>query len=368
MAKYKKRKDGRYFTSVTIGRTEDGKRKLKFFYGATIRELDAKLAEFKSLQNKGIVISDNNMTLASWSEKWLDAYKQGVAYNTHRMYKSCVSKHIITCDIANYPLSKIKTVDLQMVINEKQEAGLTRTVEIIILTLRQIFNQAIENEMLYKNPAKALKKPTRTAPQKRALTDMEKRVIKEAPLTDRERAFVYLGMYAGLRRGEILALMRGDINMNQKTIAVNKTIIFKGNIGEIKHTPKTAAGVREIPFPNILYNHLAIYLKLLDGLYLFPARNSNLCTLSTMIRMWESIIKKLNITFSGSDAISPVTGLTPHILRHNYATSLYYAGVDIKTAQKLLGHTDIAMTLQVYTHLEQDNEDIKSKLNNAFGE
>ncbi|MBT3319156.1 MAG: tyrosine-type recombinase/integrase, partial [Clostridia bacterium] len=53
-------------------------------------------------------------------------------------------------------------------------------------------------------------------------------------------------------------------------------------------------------------------------------------------------------------------------LRHDYATSLYKANVDIKTAQKLLGHSDIKMTLQIYTHLEQDNKDITSKLNNLF--
>lgn len=68
---------------------------------------------------------------------------------------------------------------------------------------------------------------------------MRSKAIKKAALFDRERAFVYLGKYAGLRRGEILALTKGDIDLKHRTINVNKTIVFKKNAGEIKNVPKS---------------------------------------------------------------------------------------------------------------------------------
>ena len=366
MAKYKKNTDGRYRTRVTVGCDNAGKRILKSLYGKTIKELDAKLVEFKSQQNKGIVITDNKTTLAEWSEKWLKAYKQGVAYNTYEMYRTCVENHIVTSDVAQLPLNKIKNNDLQALINKKQAEGLTRTVEIIILTLRQIFKKAIKNNLLYLNPADDLEKPTHKPAQKRALTDIENTAIEAAPLTDRERAFVYFGKYAGLRRGEILALTQGDIDLEEGTVTVNKTVVFKKNTGEIKNMPKSVAGFRTIPMPDVLHVFVRGYLQTLDGLCLFATQDGNICTRSSLRKLWQYTLKKINVAAGGNDDLKLIIGLTPHILRHDYATNLYYAGVDIKTAQKLLGHSDIKMTLQIYTHLEQDNEDIKDKLNKIY--
>jgi len=232
--KYRKRKDGRYGTYVTIGYDDEGKRIRRPVYGSTIKELEAKLADFRSLQNKGVVISDNKTTLAEWAVKWLAAYKQGVSYNTYEMYRSCVENHIVKSDVAKLSLIKIKNSDLQKLINEKQADGLTRTVDIIVLSLKQIFNKAIKNNMLYINPADDLSKPANKAKQKRALTDTENKTIEKASLSDKQRAFVYLGKYAGLRRGEILALTKGDFDLKERTITINKTVIFKVNEGEIK--------------------------------------------------------------------------------------------------------------------------------------
>ena len=85
MAKYKKRKDGRYATTVTVSYDTDGKRKQRTIYGKTIRELDDKLAEIKSQLNKGIVIDDEGLTVGEWAEQWLTLYKADVEHNTLAM-------------------------------------------------------------------------------------------------------------------------------------------------------------------------------------------------------------------------------------------------------------------------------------------
>ena len=79
---FTKIKSRRYATSTIVGYTDDGKPKRKTLYGRTIMELDKKVAEFKSLQNKGIIINDEGMTVEQWCKKWLELYKADKSYNT----------------------------------------------------------------------------------------------------------------------------------------------------------------------------------------------------------------------------------------------------------------------------------------------
>lgn len=116
MAKYAKRADGRYSTSVTIGRKPDGSREMKILYGKTIKELDDKVAEFKSQANKGIIIDDKHLTLEIWALKWLELYKKNKTYNTYQMYKNAVETHIVPF-LGNYKLSQLKKHQLQELIS-----------------------------------------------------------------------------------------------------------------------------------------------------------------------------------------------------------------------------------------------------------
>lgn len=81
MAKYKKRPGGRYATSFIIGHNADGKTLRRTLYGRTIMELDEKVADFKSLQNKGIVVGKENITVREWAQTWLKLYKSNREYN-----------------------------------------------------------------------------------------------------------------------------------------------------------------------------------------------------------------------------------------------------------------------------------------------
>jgi len=366
MAKYKKRPDGRYYTLIDIGHDETGKRLRKGFYAPTIRELEAKISDFKSLMNKGIIITDSNTTLAEWAEKWLHAYRRGGAYNTQEHYRLSVEKHIIPHPIAQIPMGKIKPIDLQSMVNDVLADGHIRTAQILVMTLKQVFAQAVDNEIIYADPAAHLKKPTYKAPQKRPLTDAENKAIDKADLSPKERAFVYLGKYAGLRRGEILALSKRDFNLKKGTLDINKAVVFQKNTGVIKPMPKSEAGFRTIEMPDILKTFICDYLVTIDTA-LFLTEAGCVCSRQSFRKMWESIIDKLNTAAGSTDKIKAIIGLTPHILRHDYATSLYYAGVDIKKAQYLLGHSDIKMTLEIYTHLDMQSSSAAKKLNKHYG-
>ena len=368
MAKYKKRKDGRYATTVTVSYDADGKRKQRTIYGKTIRELDDKVAEIKSQLNKGIVIDDEGLTVSEWAAQWLDLYKSDVEYNTYEMYRSAVDKHINKA-LGSLRLSALKTSHVQGLINSLVKDGKARTAEIVKLTMAQMIKQAIVSEYIYKDIMAGVKLPKKQKPQKRALTDVEKKIVTQAELDIKSRAFVDVLYYTGIRRGEALALTVRDVDLKAGELHISKTLIFKGSKSEIKDSPKSNAGNRTIPIPQALRETLKRYMATLDGVYLFPKqKTAEPMTHSSFVKFWNNIRKQLAISDKDGNEISlKDSGITPHIFRHTYATSLYYAGVDIKTAQYLLGHSSIQVTMDIYTHL--DSSGIKSaaeKLENLY--
>ena len=366
MAKYKKRPDGRYATSAIIGYDENGKPKRKVIYGRTIMELDKKVADFKSLQNKGIVIDDGGMTVQQWSEKWLELYKADKAYNTYMMYKRTVDNHIKP-NLGTIRLSALKTHHIQELLNTIIQDGHHRTAELVKITLTQIVKQAILEEYIYKDVTLGLSLPKKIKPEKRALTDAEKTFIQNADLNLKERAFIDLLYYTGIRRGEALALMVSDIDFVNKKVKINKNLVMKDRNSEVKQSPKTYAGNRQIPIPNKLLQSLKEYMCKNKSVYLFTMENGEFMTNAAFRKFWNDILKKFN---SAAGGYNPKPGrrtitletpmrliasdITPHMFRHTYATNLYYAGIDIKTAQTLLGHSSIQMTMDIYTHLDND--------------
>lgn len=373
MAKYKKRPDGRYATSTIVGYTDDGKPKRKTLYGRTITELDKKVAEFKSLQNKGIIINDEGITVAQWGTKWLKLYKSAKEYNTYAMYLNALNTHIIPA-LGGIRLSALKSYHIQEMLNNIISVGHHRTAEIVRLTIKQIIQQAIINEYIYKDVSLKVSLPQSEKKEKRALTANEMSLIKQSKLTQRERTFVDLLYYTGVRRGEALALTVKDIDFINRKLIINKNLILKDGESHIKNSPKTNAGNRLIPLPTKLLSELKEYLTNTSSIYLFTKQNGELMTKSSFRRFWDNILDKMNIAAGGDKFSRSETAIrlipkdiTPHIFRHTYATNLYYAGIDVKTAQHLLGHSNIQITLEIYTHLDESNISKASDiLNNYF--
>ena len=373
MAKYKKRPDGRYATSTIVGYTDDGKPKRKTLYGRTIMELDKKVAEFKSLQNKGIIINDEGMTVEQWGKKWLELYKSAKEYNTYTMYQNALNKHIIP-QLGDIRLNALKSHHIQELLNDIIQKGHHRTAEIVKLTIKQMIQQAIINEYIYKDVSLKVSLPQSKKKEKRALTTEEKLLIEKSKLTQKERVFVDLLYYTGVRRGEALALTVKDIDFINRKLIINKNLVLKDSQSDIKNSPKTDAGNRLIPLPTKLLSELKEYLANVSSIYLFTKQNGELMTKSSFRRFWDNILDKMNIAAGGDKFSRSETAIrlvskdiTPHIFRHTYATNLYYADIDVKTAQRLLGHSNIQITLEIYTHLNNSNISTASDiLNNYF--
>ena len=216
-------------------------------------------------------------------------------------------------------------------------------------------NFAMDNDLVYRNVFARVSVPKRGKAERLPITEEQKNLILRSWKGHRMGVAVLVMLYCGLRRGEIVALTWSDVDFDAMTISVTKAASFGQNQPKIKQ-PKTAAGKRIVPFPAQL---LPIFreAKQNKSIYVCPAADGSMMTNTAWTTSWNSYMHYLNIQAGGRDAsrshpkVIAIDRFTAHQLRHTYATMLYDAGVDVKTAQDFLGHADPSVTMNIYTHL-----------------
>lgn len=357
--RYKQRKDGRYGAKVYLGHDEHGKLKSIQLYANSSLELEKMVDKMRNDYKQGLVVNTSKITLEEYAKKWFETYKSVKAINTKAMYKNIIEKHIIY-DLGHKALEDISKSDIQKMINDRAEHR--RTCEQIKITMKQILDSAVEDEIIKKNVCTGITLPKAKGTKKRALTDIEKKALSKANFTLKEKALIYVVYGCGLRRGETLALTRNDINLKERYISVNKTVVFDGN-NPVLSQPKTAAGIRKVDMPNFLISFFKDYFKQHHDLYIITMKNGNLVTKSSYDNMWSNIVKKINLAAGGNESCNVIHGLTYYTFRHNYCTTLYYSGISLKKAAQLMGHADIKMIMEVYAHLDEEQEQAREKIN-----
>ena len=360
-AKIKKRPDGFYQRSITVGRRPDGKPQRKTIYAKTLKELETRAAEYERQLRHGTLSSDEKMTFGELAAIWIRDYKPGISVTTRAMYQTELNKHLLP-ELSPYKLKDLKPHHLQSIINRMAESGKAEsTMKKVRLTAEQILKIALDNDIIYRNVFEAVKIPTKAPDKRRPLSDDEQRLVTSTYAEHRMGVSALLLLYCGLRRGELIALTWNDVNIKNKTLTVNKAVVFSSNQA-IVQSPKTDSGVRTIPIPDAILDAVKAAKKGAQSAMVCPATNGAMMSQMAFKRAWESYSHYLNMQAGGRDAsrshpkLTVVDNLTPHMFRHTYATILYNAGVDVKSAQRFLGHADINVTLKIYTHLSAQKE------------
>lgn len=368
------RKDGRYAVQVYIGR-ENGKRKYKTVYGKSQKEANNKAREIKNQLAKGVDLIAEN-TFGEWKNKWLAFRKNQM---TPARYKETETRCEYFSDVFDIKLIDLRPVHFQEIIDElavenpfTHNPSSYRLLSEIKGIATQIIRYAIENRITDYNPALYVKISAQNPPQKRrALTKEEQQRVREFPHRAQTAAMIML--YSGLRRGELTALTWDNVDLDNKTITVNKSFDFKNK--KIK-PPKTLSGSRIIYIPDVLVDYLKSVKR--TNVLVFPSASGNMMSVSAWRRLWDSYLLDMDIHYypqfkedgtvkQKSDPEKRQLTLepfTPHCLRHTFCTLMYSAGIPAVSAMEQMGHADISTTLGVYTHIskEQQQTDI-SKLN-----
>ena len=227
-----------------------------------------------------------------------------------------------------------------------------------------MLNKAVENDYIYKNVAIGITPQKRAKTEKVPLTIETIDKIKELAKTNDNAFMVLFLIYTGLRRGEIIPLKYKDIDITNKIINVNKAVYIATNQPEIKDTKNHEN--RKVPIFNIIYGRLAEMKKTnKDDNYVFPSKHNKIMSQTSIRRKLDNVLHLLNKDLEKEE--DKIT-FTLHQLRHTFACILYKAGIDAKQAQLWTGHKDIRVLLDIYTHLDsQDNQQAVEKVNQFLG-
>ncbi|TDA67706.1 MAG: site-specific integrase [Clostridia bacterium] len=362
------RSDGRWQGAVTTGRDPaTGKLKRVFFYGATREEAARKVTAALAEVQRGTFVEPTKLTVGQWLETWLVEYKKTeLRPTTWDSYEITARVHIKPA-VGELKLKDLRPEHLQRLYNEKAKAGLSpKTVTYIHTVIHGALGQAVKNGLVIRNVAEATTLPRKVKKEIRPLTLEEVKQLFDAIEQDRLFPAIYLELATGLRRGELLGLRWQDVNLKAGTITVKQGLVrvrnHEAQEGERKtmlvfQELKTATARRTIPIPEDVLaelkrwkarqneEKLALGQGYRDNGLVFCAEDGQPLDPRSFTRHFDQMLK--------------CAGL-PHIrfhdARHTFATMMLELGESPKVVQQMLGHSQIAVTLDIYSHVSLDLE------------
>lgn len=377
------RADGRYLYTYTDPVTK----KKKFIYSWKLekhdktpagKKVDLSLREKEKLIEKdlrdGISYEAGDVTVLQLVERYVDQ-KRNVRPTTRNGYKTVLN--VLAKDpFGQKNIAKIKVSDAKLWLIGLQDSGRSySSIHSIRGVVRPAFAMAVEDDLLRKNPfdfelAKVL---VNDAVQRDALTPKQERDFLKFIKEDEHFKRYYDGMFilfkTGLRISELCGLTIHDIDLQERTINVHKQLQYTGGQGAYIEQTKTNAGTRVLPMTDEVYEVFKRIIssrekprveRIVGGYsrFLFLDNKGK----PMLAYQWE---KKFQYAVAKYNKIYKVElpTITPHVCRHTYCTNMAKSGISIKTLQYLMGHSDISVTMNVYTHLKlEDAQDELEKL------
>ena len=345
--KLTKRKDGRWQYNFSPGHGI----KPKPFYSSEPTEKSAekeilrKIAMHQEKEKKGLLFS----TIA---DNWNTEYR--LSHNDINYRKGLKAAYERTLDYFGNEiyLKDITPQDLDLFLRRLANKNYSKkTIISHKNVLNMILRYAVLNGYVNYNPMRDIKLPTGLPQKKRNLptTTEMKKVSKHY---DGFELLPFLILNTGARKSEALAITDKVIDFKRKRIIVSHHVIHDGNRPVFEPVLKTDAAERELIIPDRL---LKVIPRNFNG-FLFSMNDDGKEPLTKRAydKRWEKYCKKYDLD------------ITAHQLRHGYATMLFEAGIDEKDAQELMGHSDITLTRQIYTHIRPERKKETEKAINAF--
>ena len=345
------RKDGRWVGVVDFG-WEMGKRKRKYIYGRTRAEIQERFTSALRSRQQDVEPVGERETVGRFLDRWLqDRVRATVRPRTFQSYSYLVEKHLGP-GLGHIRLAKLGPADVQRFLNVKLSEGLKpRTVQYIHAVLRRAVGQALRWGLVTRNSATLVDSPRVRRAEVQALTAKQTGKLLEQIKGDRLEALFSVAVAIGLRQGEALALQWEDVDLKHGTLRVRYTLQRLGKTVELVE-PKSDRGKRSIALPAIsvaaLRSHRLRQRKerLLAG---SSWRKSDFVFTSTIGTPLESrnVTKRLQKILV--DAKLP--RLRFHDLRHTAASLLLAQGVHPRVVMEILGHSQIKLTMDTYSHV-----------------
>ncbi len=348
-----KREDGTWCYRVAIGKKADGtvnRRQRNNF--ATKKAADIALDELMSDYRAGDVVASTNQTLAEYLDSWLIAKEPSIRPTTFAQYETSIRTWVIPNLPLNLKLVDVEPRHIQNLYTHLAKAGrkdgkglAPRSIEVTHRALNQALAQAVAwRTGLKRNPCAAENKiirPRKSTLPAPAWGPLDAKKFLEANKNHRLYPLFVVMISTGLRRGEALGLRWENVDFDARRLTVLEARVSlhgKSTVSEVK----TRSGVRQV---NLNPDVLAILAKhranttstsdhVFTGLHGLPIHPQN--------------FRRDIVAACKRAGLAP---LTPKGFRHTAATVALKSGVHPKKVQEMLGHANLTITMDVYSHL-----------------
>ncbi len=370
------RGDGLYAYAYTLY----GKR--KWIYAAELAELRKQAKQIEKDRDDGIRTQDaTKLSLNDMFETYIST-KHKLKESTLGNYMYLWKKYISGTELAQKPIGNVKKSDIQKLYSHLMNNGFaSNSLESINNLIHPTLEMAVDDDLIRKNPSKGIYRSLKeddakvrialTVPQQRAFLNY----IRNSRTYNHWNAVFVTLLGTGLRVGECVGLTKSDILLDQKIISVNHSLIYRQIDGKCQlrvTTPKTKNSIRLVPmFPEV-EECLRTHIEVVDELYstpcptiqghtdfIFRNRDGELLNPHCLNRAIERICRDYNVEeekLAQEEDREPL--ILPHFsvhnLRHTFCTRLFEVEKDFKFIQQMMGHAEISTTLDIYTHVTQE--------------
>jgi integrase len=342
------RKDGTWQASFIPA---NGKR--KYYYGKTQREALEKLRKAQQEDKQGILATGPRQPFGDYINQWLEhVHKPTLRVSSYVTYRSLVKNHIIPA-LGHVALQKLTPQRIQAFYSELLEEELApRSISTIHTLMHSALDNAVRWNLISRNVVSLVSLPHIEPHEAVVLSPDEAKKLVEVVRGNRMHAIILLAVTTGLRRGEILSLHWNDINLDDGIVYAHRTMNRFPGYGFVENDSKTKASRRKITLPQVVIDALVEQKqrqemarqkagsKWIEQNLVFPNMNGNYIQPNYVRIRFHQLLEKVGFP-----------DMRFHDLRHSAATILLILGVHPKVVQELLGHSSIAITMNVYSHL-----------------
>lgn len=339
------RKDGRWVAAVTI----QEKRLFKYFK----MKKDAKewLKQTLAQTDAGLSIQGARYTLSEYSYEWLKAISGSLRPNTFSQYVQVFTQHI-NPSLGKMKLKDIRPEHIQALYNRKITSGAgVRTVLVIHGVLHHALRQALKTGLIIRNPADAVIRPRLVRKEMKTLNDTQIRNLLLASQGTRLETLLYVAVTTGLRMGEIIGLKWEDLDMTARTLQIRRQVQRQKGKGLLECELKTKSSRRLVVLGESTieklkshFNEQQTQRQLIGDRWtekglIFPNTLGKPMEHNRLLKEFKEIL-----------SIAGLPIIRFHDLRHTAATLMFQMGINPKVVQEMLGHSDVNLTLNTYTH------------------
>jgi integrase len=338
--------------------TRDGTKKRRSVYGKTRSEAAEKLAAAIADRDRGLTFDAGTLTVGEHLDRYLEDARGRLRPKPFNRAEGLVRNHVKPA-LGNIKLKDLSPAHLRGLYGAKLDSGLSsRTVGYVHVTLYGALKQAVEDGLIQRNPAAAVKPPRTDGSEMTPLSPIQAKTLLDTAraMDDRWSALYVLAVTTGLRQGELLGLGWEDVDLGSTTLRVRHTLqppgFPKGAPARLT-PPKTRRSLRSVHLPHSAVGALLRHRELQasersrsngtwrDRGLVFPNTLGGYADYTNLMpRHFKPLLRRAGLP-----------DIRFHDLRHTCATLLLTKGVHPKIVSEILGHSSIAITLDIYSHV-----------------